>query len=213
MDALQYKPSDRLRKVRGVMLAVILAAIPYVAQAHCDTMDGPVVVEARIALEQGEITPVLKWIKANQEAELRSVFEQALTVRGQSPEARELADRYFFETLVRLHRAAEGAPYEGIKPAGQQEPIVMLADQALAQESSGKLTDLLTKAVQDGIHERFEHALHAYHRADNSVESGREFVAAYVEYMHYAERLLQNATTDAAHSADSTPATHDAHEH
>src|SRR5512138_2915043 len=88
---------------------------PRPAAAHCDTMGGPVIADAKVALAKGDLTPVLKWVKPENEPEVRTAFTQTLKVRAQGPEARELADRYFFETLVRIHRAGEGAPYTGLK--------------------------------------------------------------------------------------------------
>jgi hypothetical protein len=90
-------------------LALSLGA-PEMAGAHCDTMDGPVVVAARGALDKGEVTPVLKWVKKADEAEVRAAFKQARTVRTKGEEAKELADRHCFETVVRLHRASESEP-------------------------------------------------------------------------------------------------------
>jgi len=164
------------------------------ALAHCDTMDGPVVAAARAALEKGELTPALKWIKPEAEKELRAAFEKTLVVRAKGPEAKELADRWFFETLVRLHRAGEGAPFEGLKPAGAEvEPAVAAADQALETGKADRLVKELTEAVAKGLRERFAKALAARKHA------GREYVAAYVEFVHYAERLHQDAGTAAHH--------------
>lgn len=96
------------------MVLAILSAISLwgstLVWAHCDTLDGPVVQAAKKALEKGDITPVLKWVKKENEAEVRDTFQKTPTVRGKGPEAQELADRYFFESLVCIHRAGEGAP-------------------------------------------------------------------------------------------------------
>ena len=86
--------------------------------AHCDTMDGPVIAAARVALEKGDVLPVLKWIRPEDEQEIRAAFSRTISVRAGGPEARALADTWFFETLVRVHRAGEGAPYAGLAPAG-----------------------------------------------------------------------------------------------
>jgi len=178
--------------------------IPQSAFAHCDTMDGPVVKTAQMALDKGDVTPVLKWVKKDDEGEIRALFTKTLTVRKLSPQARELADMYFFETLVRLHRAGEGAPYTGLKPAGDNlGPAVIEADKALETGSVGELAKLVGGAVDSGIHERFQHAVEAKKHADESVEAGREFVEAYVEYVHYVERLYDNATSSAAHHVES----------
>ena len=86
------------------VIAVIYFLLPCAANAHCDTMDGPVVMAAKKALEKGDVTPVLKWVKKH---------------------------------------------------------------------------------------------------ADQSVEAGREFVAAYVEFMHYVERLHLDAKGNAVHHGES----------
>ena len=97
----------------GLGSAMSLALSGIVSAAHCDTMDGPVVAAARVALEKGDIAPVLKWVKPEREKEIRAAFARTLSVRAGGPEAKELADMYFFETLVRVHRAGEGAPLHG----------------------------------------------------------------------------------------------------
>src|SRR5512145_18046 len=95
-----------------------LTLVPRAAIAHCDTLDGPVVKDARAALDSKDVTAVLKWVRQDKEAEIREAFQHALGVRALGSEARALADRFFFETLVRVHREGEGAPYTGLKPAG-----------------------------------------------------------------------------------------------
>ena len=157
--------------------------------AHCDTLDGPVVQTARIALEKGDITPLLKWVQAKDEKEIQDAFEKTLAVRAKGVEAKELADMYFFETLVRIHRAGEGAPYTGLKPGEAVDPAVALADKALESGSVDKLVDVLTKAMANGIRERFRHASETQKHADDSVAAGREFVEAYVVFTHYVEGL------------------------
>jgi hypothetical protein len=159
------------------------------AGAHCDTLDGPVVAAARAALESGDATPVLKWVRKDDEAEIARHFNNTLKVRKQGPEAKELADIYFFETLVRIHRAGEGAPYTGLKPAGAVEPAVLQADKALDTGSADRLIGLVTDAVKEGIRKRFEHTYGMKKHADESVAHGRAFVEAYVEFTHYVERL------------------------
>jgi len=169
-------------------------------QAHCDTMDGPVVVAAQAALESGNVTPVLQWVKPAHEAEIRAAFRKTLTVRAAGPEARDLADRYFFETLVRLHREGEGTPYTGLKPAGVVEPAVAAADKALEAGSVEELTKEITRQVAQGIRQRFATTLERKKHAQESVAAGREFVAAYVEFVHYVERLHADATGPAGHA-------------
>lgn len=167
--------------------------------AHCDTFDGPVVTEARTALEAGDVTSVLKWVQPEHEAELKGAFESALAVRKQSPEAQKLADQYFFETLVRLHREGEGAPYTGLKPAGTVEPAVEAADKAVEAGSVDALAQKIAMAAEDAVRERYERLMAAKKHRNESVEAGREFVAAYVEYVHFVEGLHNTITKGGGH--------------
>lgn len=162
---------------------------PEAVRAHCDTLDGPVVQTARAALAAGDITPVLKWVRALDEQEIQAAFARTLSVRSKGDEARELADLYFFETLVRIHRAGEGAPYTGLKSADSVDHAVVLADQALAGGNADKLVTVLTGAMADGIRARFQETLTSMKHADNSVAAGREFVKNYVVFTHYVEGL------------------------
>lgn len=200
----------RLRsRGRAAVILALLLTIPAAGplHAHCDTLDGPVVAAARTALEAADPTPVLRWVAAEHEADVRSAFERTLTVRDQGPEARELADRWFFETLVRLHRQGEGYPYTGLQPEGATvEPVILAADAALASGSADELARHLSEAVARGVRERFEAALEASRHADESVEAGRRFVAAYVELTHTVEALdALAAGRGGAHGGTSEP--------
>jgi hypothetical protein len=167
--------------------------------AHCDTLDGPVVEAARLALEKADVTPVLKWVPKEHEQEIRDAFSQTLAVRVKGKEARELADRFFFETLVRVHRAGEGAPYTGLKSAGTVEPAIAAADKALQTASVDTLADKISNAVREGIKKRFDAALEKKKHADDSVEAGRDFVEAYVQYVHFIEAIHNLVAKGAEH--------------
>ncbi|MFA6954931.1 MAG: DUF6448 family protein [Thermoanaerobaculia bacterium] len=192
------------------ILGAILSARPVLA--HCDTAEGPVVAAAKAALAAGDITPVLRWVKPEAEPEIRAAFARSLAVRGKGPEAQALADQYFFENLVRIHRAGEGAPYTGIEPAGTPiEPAIALADESLDSGNADKLVKAIAHNVEEGIRERFTRAAAAKKQADASVAAGREFVEAYVELTHYVERLDLDATTSAtsaSHGAGAPAAEH-----
>jgi uncharacterized protein DUF6448 len=195
----------------GVAMSLALSGI---ASAHCDTMDGPVVAAARAALEKGDITTVLKWVKPEREREIRAAFARTLAVRAGGSEAKQLADMYFFETLVRVHRAGEGAPYSGLQPAGTPiEPSISLADRALATGNADGLVKSLTGHAEEGIRERFTRAAAAKKHAEESVAAGREFVEAYVEFTHYVERLERDAATSALAHAGSVEEASAGHKH
>ncbi len=171
----------------------LLVLVPRLASAHCDTFDGPVVTTARKALETGKVEPVLAWVQRRDEAEIRAAFAQTLRVRKLGPDARDLADRSFFETLVRVHRAGEGAPYTGLKPAGSvQDPALVAADRAVETGKLEPVTKLLTDGVKAGVSERFAH-LRALRPPGDDVQKGREWVEAYVRYVHYVVGVDQAA--------------------
>ncbi|MEO0248870.1 MAG: DUF6448 family protein [candidate division WOR-3 bacterium] len=161
---------------------------PLSTSAHCDTMQGPVVQTAKVALEKGDVTPVLKWVKKEHELEIQEAFKKVLSVRGLGKDAKELADAYFFETLVRIHRAGEGAPYTGLKSEAP-EPIIQAADGALETGSPEHLVKHITESVARGIREKFARVKEAKRHANESVENGREYVAAYVDFTHYIEHI------------------------
>ncbi|HUW18493.1 MAG TPA: DUF6448 family protein [Sedimentisphaerales bacterium] len=189
----------RERTVRTILtLAVVMGVLCiylHKAYGHCDTLDGPVIQAARIALAKGDVSPILKWVKKEHETEIRDVFARTLKVRSTGPEAKELADMYLFETLVRIHRAGEGAAYTGLKPPGTVEPPIAAADKALENGSVDGLVKAVTRQVEKGIRERFAKALEKKQHADESVEAGREFVEAYVQYVHYVEGIHQAVMT------------------
>ena len=182
--------------------AGLVLVAPALVSAHCDTLDGPVVKDARIALEKGEITPVLKWVKKKDETLIRKAFKSTVAAAKRGPKAKETSEHRFFATLVKVHRAGEGAPFTGLKPAGTVEPAVAAADKALEGGSSEALVKLVTDAVANGIRERYDRAAELYRHKDESVEAGRSFVEAYVEYTHYVERLHQDAEGHGVHHGE-----------
>jgi len=166
--------------------------------AHCDGLDGPVVTAARHALESSDVNRVLLWVRADDEVEIRSAFKEALLVRKLGPEAQALADRYFFETLVRIHRAGEGMPYTGLKPAGRDlGPAIPAADKAVETGSDEAILQLLTAKMQQGLNARFEAVNEKKVFAADDVAAGREYVEAYVLFVHYVESLYEAATRSA----------------
>lgn len=194
--------------VWGILLIALAAILPGKAAAHCDSLDGPVITEARAALEKGDVTALLKWVRGEDEQEIRMTFQRALAVRKLGPEAQALADNYLFETLVRIHRAGEGAPYTGLKPAGSIEPVVAKADRALEQGSVDELAKAIAAHTEEGIRERFQHALETRKRAKDSVQAGREYVEAYVTYVHYVEGIAQVVHGAPHHGEATGPAAH-----
>jgi hypothetical protein len=211
---IEHRPL-RLPAIAAALVIIVLLGHGRVL-AHCDTLNGPVVTDARQALEKGELTLVLKWVKKERETEIRDAFKRTLAVRSKGADARELADLYFFETVVRIHRAGEGAPYTGLKPAETElDPAVAAGDQALTSGSVDGLVKMITDLVAAGIRERFKRTLTTQEHAGHNVEAGREFVAAYVDFVHYAERLYTDAKGQSPHhhEAEEPAGAHENAEH
>lgn len=169
------------------------------AFAHCDTMNGPVAIEAKAALDKKNVTPVLKWVEKKHEAEIKTIFTKVLAARSRDPESREIADRYFLETLIRLHRAGEGAPFTGLKPAGAIEPSVTAADKAITAGSVDELAKKIGNAAEEAVRKHFAQLMEAKKHKDESIEKGREYVKAYVEYVHFVESLHNTISGSGAH--------------
>ena len=180
-------------------IAALFGASPRSAWAHCDTLDGPVVREARNALEMKNVTPVLKWIRLEDEPAVREAFKATLAVRTKGREARDLADRYFFETVVRLHRASEGEPYTGIKNTGLAGTIIEDTDRALDSSSVEPLNRRLGVKVESRLRELFNAAVAKKRDAEKSVQAGRDYVAAYVALLHFVEELEKVTANENGH--------------
>ena len=192
-----------MKKILGItVLGGLIAALsPTVAFAHCDALDGPVVKAARMALESRDVMKVLPWVGADRADEVRAAFDRTLRVRAAGGDALALADTWFFETLVRIHRTGEGASFDGLTPAGQAAPLVIAVDKTLEAGSADDVVALVATHVTAGVKEHFEHAREAKAHAGESVEAGRRFVAAYVAYVHYVEGIHQAALGAAGHGA------------
>lgn len=170
-----------------IAVAMILSPLP--ASAHCDSYDGPLIRDALIAIETGKVAPVLKWIDEKHEQEIITLFDKTVSLKGGDKETYAIVEKHFLETLVRLHREGEGAPFTGLKPAGSVTTIIAMADQAVA---SGKPTTLITK-LDDHLNKvltaKYELVMEKSLRKDASPAEGREYVKAYVEYTHFLEAI------------------------
>lgn len=194
------------------ILTALLMAAPVPAWAHCDGLDGPVVKAAQRALEMRDPALALMWVQAKDEAEIRKAFEETLAVRSLDPRAKELADRFFFETLVRVHRAGEGAPYTGLQPAGRDVgPAIPAADKAIDTGSLEPVERLLTEAMQARLREHFAEVIAAKTFMPSSVARGRAYVSAYVQFIHFVERLYEASVTGAHGHFEEVPPAAAAH--
>ena len=182
-----------------IFSAMMALNTPSLLFAHCDSLSGPVMADAKRALETSDITPVLKWIQKESEEELKANFQKALAVRSLNSDARDLADSSFFETLVRLHRAGENAPYTGLSTEAP-ESIIVEAEKSLQTGSLNELSEIMISEIRTELRQKFQDALDKKKKAGESVEQGREYVEAYMRFVHYVEALEPSTGIEEKHS-------------
>ncbi|MEA4979682.1 MAG: DUF6448 family protein [Petrimonas sp.] len=170
-----------------VSLLLFLASTP--AFAHCDSYDGPVIKDAIKALETNDVKLVFKWITPDQEAEITGLFNKVYGLKNGDREIYSIVEKHFFETLVRLHRETEGAPYTGLKPAGTTKQIIVMSDKAIENDDIDKLLAQLNNHIGSVIREKYHKVAMLNKVKDNSAEEGRAYVKAYVDYTHSLEAL------------------------
>jgi hypothetical protein len=183
-----------------VMSSCLFIFSSLAVSAHCDSYDGPVIKDAVKALESNNVNLVLKWITAEQEKQIISLFNKTHALRSHDKEVYEIVEKHFFETLVRLHREAEGAPYTGLKPAGSTKQIIQMTDHALQEEDIEGFIIKFDNSLSKVVREKYQKAAELYKVKDNSTEQGRAFVAAYVDYTHTIEAIHHFIVNGATHN-------------
>lgn len=170
-----------------VSIFAFLIALPVFA--HCDSYDGPVIQDAYKALEKEDVTYVLKWIDADQEAEIKNLFSKTVNLKNTDAQVYAIVEKHFLETLVRLHRETEGAAFTGLKPAGSTTPIVQMADKSIETKEVNTLLSNIGNHIKHVIQEKFDKVAALHKVKDNSVAEGRAYVMAYVDYTHTLEAI------------------------
>lgn len=164
---------------------------------HCDSLDGPVVKAAMRGLDKGNVDLVLPFVKVDDEDEIRAAFARSMAARAAGPEAREVADLYFFETTVRVHRRGENAPYTGLKPAGLEVgPVIPVAEGAIESGDPGGLVRLLSDVVFDEVKRRLDHVLALRPAPGASVPEVREYVEAMLGLQVWSNMVFKTLQGD-----------------
>lgn len=190
--------------LRGALVlgAILLLALTSVTttQAHCDSREGPVAVAAGNALESGDVTLVLPYVAPESEAELVAAFERVREVRALGESAQALADEYFIETAVRLHRTGEGAAYTGLTDEEVPEAIA-LADDAMESGSLDAIYAFMDTQMRTGMTEHYQEFIEAreHAEAEGSVEAHRERVEAELSFEKYVYTLYLTLTGPVGH--------------
>ena len=190
-DNLKRNP-EKKRKSRILMVPLIILSLlilsTNVTLAHCDTMDGPVIKDAKIAIEKNNINYVLKWIQPQDENELKNAFLLTMKVRILSPDATVLADKSFFETLVRLHRSGEGVPFTGVKPSGTPiDEKILAADKSIETGNLSPLKGLVPKELIPELEKRFNKVMSLKNYDVSNIKAGRAYIESYVQFFKFAE--------------------------
>lgn len=183
----------------SILTLLLVFGFTFNSQGHCDRVNGPVAVTAKQALETGNVSKALIWVGEQQAEELKSKFQQSLKVYNSGVESRKLAERYFMETTVRLHREAEGMPYTGLKPAQPSSEDIQTAEKALESGDLSPVTDLLAQEIQQETNKLYQHAIETKDKRGQSVEAGRQWVDAYVKYIVHVHSLYQKIQAGPAH--------------
>lgn len=185
--------------MRTLLMAFAFLLTSISGFAHCDSYDGPVINDALKALNQNNVELVLKWIEPQQEKEIISLFDKTYRLKNGDQEVYAIVEKHFLETLVRLHRETEGADFTGLKPAGSMTPWVEMADNSIAEDDVEKVVTTVTHHFEEILRERYTKVAELYKTKDKSVEQGREYVHAYVQYTHTLEHLEELLNSPISH--------------
>lgn len=157
---------------------------------HCDSLDGPVASAARTAIERVNVFYALPWVPKESEDEVREAFEHVMHAREQQPDARRVADRWFIETVVRLHRVGEGSSYEGLRPAGADPgPAVRLAERAIADGDAEELGEFLEEEMEDALESMLERVLRTAKADPRDTAAMRRHVREKLAFLRLAEEI------------------------
>ena len=168
-------------------LLLLFAAAP--VSAHCDSYDGPVVKDALKALKTNNVDLVLKWVTEEQEKEIVPLFNKTYSLHSGDKQVYTIVEKHFLETLVRLHRETEGAPFTGLKPAGTTKQIIQMTDNTITEGNVEGFLVSFDKHIDQVVREKYQKVANLYKVKDNSIEEGRAYVEAYVDYTHTIEAI------------------------
>lgn len=189
----------------GAFPLILFAILLFSSQAtfaHCDSYDGPVIKDAVKALKTNNVYLVFKWLKKGQEKEITALFNKTYSLKNGDKEVYEIVEKHFFETLVRLHREMEGAPYTGLKPAGSTKQIIQMTDDAIKIGSVDDFLSKFNKHIEKVVREKYDKVAKLNKVKDDSTAQGREFVEAYINFTHTIEALHDIVEhTDNEHAA------------
>ena len=192
--------------VVGVVAFSAFAA-PAPASAHCDSYNGPVAQAALKALNANDVKLILPYVQPEAEAELTAAFKHVIEVRKSGGSSKELADRYFLETAIRLHRLGEGASFEGMTREAVPASI-QTADKAMVSGSLDPVYEMMDQAIRKSVAEKYQAVVKAREEAAKlgTVEAYREQAEAQLMFEKFIYELYTAASQAEAHAEGQAPA-------
>ncbi len=167
---------------------------------HCDTMDGPVVTACKTALKTGNVNYVLPFVPKDAEEALSQAFNKVQKARELGADAAEVADTWFFETAVRLHREGEGANYTGLKPAGLDwGPVVPLAEKDIEKEDPTDTIEFLKSVLEENMLEKFRAAISKKNYQLDDVDAARGYTEAMLHFVLSSHHLYKYVISGKLH--------------
>jgi len=149
------------------------------------------------ALDAQDVEIALAFVDEASEAEVRTIFEEVSEIRTLRATVREIADRLFTETVVRLHRASEGAPFTGLKPAGLDHgPVIPVAERAIRTGSPDELIGELTHEVEVEVKARLDRVLALRARAHEGLRPAREYTSAMLALQVWSNQVHRSLRAD-----------------
>ena len=183
-----------------IIALFVIVSFNTILNAHCDSVEGPVIKAAQKSLETGNINYVLIWVPEKDEPEVNRLFNRVLQNRSLNSDVNILLTNYFFETVVRLHRMGEGVGYTGIKDATfKPEPGISEADDAIAHGSLKQISSLLLEEEHAELEKYFSEVLQKQNYSTDDLQAGRDYVKSYVHFIHYVEELFADSKNKSTH--------------
>src|SRR5699024_4466275 len=156
---------------------------------HRYSYNGSVIQDALKAMDKEDVTLKMNCIEEEYEAEIKSLFDKTIGLKKGDAEIYGVVEKYFLETLVRVHREGEGEPYTGLKPAGSVTHVVQMADRSIEDGDVDRLLSDLDRHLRHVVAEKFEKVRELSKTKENSIAEGRAYVEAYVDYTHTLEGI------------------------
>lgn len=143
-------------------------------------------------VKMGNVNYVLPFVPKEAEEELILAYNKTLKARELGKDAKDVADLWFFETAVRLHRKGEGAPYTGLKPAGLDwGPVVPRAEKDMEKGDPTETIEFIKGIVEKEMRKKFEATMSAKDYDIDNVDAAREYTESMLHFTLSSHHLYK----------------------